>query len=47
VYVDGAAVTTAVTVGAHPIPEGCFGFAYVAPVIVGATACDLTIMVKG
>jgi hypothetical protein len=47
IYVDGAAVTTAVTVGAHPIPEGCFGFAYVAPIIVGAASCDLTVTVKG
>lgn len=47
IYVDGSAVTTAVTVGAHPIPDGCFGFAYIAPVIVGSTACDLTVTVKG
>lgn len=47
VYADGAAVVTAVTVGAHPIPEACFGFAYVAPVIVGAASCNLTVMVKG
>lgn len=47
IYVDGAAVTTAVTTGAHPIPDACFGFAHVAPVIVGATSCSLTVSVKG
>ena len=47
VYADGSAVTTALTVGAHPIPDACFGFAYVAPVIVGATTCAMTVSVKG
>lgn len=47
VYADGAAVTTAATVGAHPIPDACFGFGYVAPIIVGSTSCDLTVSVKG
>lgn len=47
IYADGAAVTTAVTVGAHPIPEACFGFAHVAPIVVGASACSLSILVKG
>lgn len=47
IYADGAAVTTAVTVGAHPIPEACFGMHFVAPVIVGAASCALTVMVKG
>lgn len=44
---DGAAVTTAVTVGAHPIPDACFGFPYLAPVIVGATTCAMTVTLKG
>lgn len=44
---DGSAVTTAVTNGAHPIPDACFGFAYIAPVIVGATTCAMTVSVKG
>lgn len=47
IYADGAAVTTAVTVGAHPLPDACFGMHYVAPVIVGATTCAMTVMVKG
>ena len=47
VFSDGAAVTTAVVVGAHPIPEACFGFGYVAPVIVGAASCTLSVLVKG
>lgn len=47
IYADGSAVTTAVTVGAHPIPEACFGFAHVAPVIVGAATCSLAVLVKG
>lgn len=47
VYADGSAVTTAVTVGAHPIPDACFAFRYVAPVIVGASTCDMTVSLKG
>jgi hypothetical protein len=47
VYADGSAVTTAVTVGGHPIPDACFGFAYIAPVVVGATTCAMTISIKG
>jgi len=47
VYADGNAVTTALTVGAHPIPDACFGFQYVAPVIVGGTTCAMTVSVKG
>lgn len=47
IYADGAAVTTAVTVGGHPIPDACFGFAHVAPVIVGSTSCSLSVLVKG
>jgi hypothetical protein len=47
IYVSGAAVTTAVTVGAHPIPDACFGFPYLAPIISGATACGMTVPMKG
>jgi hypothetical protein len=47
VYADGSALTTAVTVGAHPIPDACFGFGYVVPVVVGATTCAMTVSVKG
>lgn len=47
IYADGSAVTTSVTVGAHPIPDACFGMHYVAPIVVGATTCAMTVMVKG
>jgi hypothetical protein len=47
VYADGSGVSTAVTDGAHPIPDACFGFGYVVPVIVGATTCAMTVSVKG
>jgi len=47
IYSDGTAVTTAVTVGAMPIPDACFGFPYVAPVISGATTCAMTVPMKG
>ena len=46
-YVDGSAVTSSVTVGAQPIPDACFGFQYVAPIIVGAASLPLTVSVKG
>jgi hypothetical protein len=47
VYSDGAAVTTAVSVGCHPVPDACFAFPYVAPVLVGGTSAVLTIFLKG
>lgn len=47
IYVNGSAVTTAVTIGAHPIPDACFGFPYVAPIIVGAAACAMSVPMKG
>ena len=47
VYSGDSAVTTPVIVGAHPIPDACFGFHYIAPVIVGATTCAMTVAVKG
>lgn len=47
IYSDGAAVTTAVTVGAHPVPDACFSFPYVVPVIAGGTACSMTVTLKG
>lgn len=47
IYADGSAVTSAVTVGALPIPDACFGFPYVAPVISGAASCSMTVCVKG
>lgn len=47
IYADGSAVTTAVTVGAHPIPDACYGFQHIAPVVVGATSVALTVCVKG
>lgn len=47
IYADGSAVTTAVTVGAHPVPDACFAFPYVAPVLVGGTSAVLTVSLKG
>lgn len=47
IYADGSAVTTAVVVGAHPIPDACYGFNFVAPIIVGATTMAATITLKG
>jgi hypothetical protein len=47
VYADGAAVTTAVTVGIHPVPDACFAVNHVVPVVVGATTCAMTVMAKG
>jgi len=47
VYADGSALTTAVTVGVHPIPDALFGVAYVCPVITGATTMAMTVSVKG
>jgi len=47
VYADGAAVTTAVTVGVHPIPDACFALPFVVPVIAGGTTCAMTVSLKG
>ena len=47
VYADGAAVTTAVTVGAHPIPDACVGCGYIAHVVVGTSGCTSVVSVKG
>lgn len=47
IYADGTAVTSSVTVGAQPVPDACFSFPYVAPVIIGGTSCSMTIVVKG
>jgi hypothetical protein len=46
-YSSGAAVTSAVTVGIHPVPDACFAVNYVVPVIAGATTCAMTVMAKG
>ena len=47
VFADGSAVTTAVTVGAHPFPDATFGCHTVVPVVSGATSMSATITVKG
>lgn len=47
IYADGSAVTTAVTVGAMPVPDACFSFPYVVPVISGGTTCSMTVTLKG
>lgn len=47
VYSDGAAVTTSLTVGVHPIPDACFGLPFVVPVVSGGTTCAMTVVLKG
>jgi len=47
IYADGSAVTTAVTVGCQPVPDACFAFPYVAPVLVGGASAVLTVSLKG
>jgi hypothetical protein len=47
IYADGSAVTTALTVGIHPIPDACFALPFFAPVVAGATTCAMTVCVKG
>lgn len=47
IYADGAAVTTALTIGVFPVPDACFAANYVVPVVSGATTCAMTVMAKG
>jgi hypothetical protein len=47
IFADGAAVTSAVTVGILPVPDACFAVNYVVPVVVGGTTCAMTVMAKG
>ena len=47
VYADGAAVTTAVTVGVLAIPDACFALPFIAPVVTGTSACTMTVCLKG
>ncbi len=47
IYADGSAVTTAVTVGVHPIPDACFAVNFVVPIVTGGSTCAMTVMSKG
>jgi hypothetical protein len=47
IYSDGAAVTTAVTVGIMPVPDAVFAVNYAVPIVVGGTTCGMTVMAKG
>jgi hypothetical protein len=47
IYASGAALTTAVVVGVHPVPDACLSVNYVVPVVAGATTCAMTVMAKG
>lgn len=47
IYEGGALVTTAVTVGVHPIPDACFACNFVVPVVTGGSTCAMTVMSKG
>ena len=47
IFSNGAAVTTAVTVGAHPFPDSTYGCHTIVPVIAGAATMTSTVTVKG
>lgn len=49
IYADGTAVTTAVTLGIHAVPDEAFAVPFVAPVLLsgGSTSMSLTVMAKG
>jgi hypothetical protein len=47
IYSDGSAVTTAVTVGIHPIPDAAFAVPFVVPVLSNGTTIAMTVMRKG
>jgi hypothetical protein len=49
IFADGSAVTSAVTVGAIPIPDACFGFPWIAPIVSsgGTTTVSMNVCVKG
>ena len=47
IYNDGAAVTTAITVGIMPVPDAAFAVNYAVPIVVGGTTCAMTVMAKG
>jgi hypothetical protein len=48
VYADGSALSTAVTVGVHPVPDACYAANFVVPVIISsASTCAMTVMAKG
>jgi|688.fasta_scaffold01126_35 hypothetical protein len=44
---SGAAVTSAIVVGAIPFPDQTFALPFVVPVVVGATSCSMTVCLKG
>lgn len=47
IYSSGAAVTSAVTVGAIVMPAACEPFPFVVPVVSGGTTCAMTVVMKG
>lgn len=47
IFSGGNAVTTALTVGAHPFPDATFGCHTVVPVVNGISSVDATITIKG
>ena len=47
IYESGSAVTTALTVGIHPIPDACFASPFVFPIVTGGTTCAMTVGLKG
>jgi hypothetical protein len=47
IYSDGSAVTTAMTVGIHPVPDAAFAVPYVTPILSNGTTSQMTVMAKG
>jgi hypothetical protein len=47
IYADGSPVTTAMTVGVHPLPDATFAVNFVIPVLSNGTTCSMTVMAKG
>lgn len=47
VFANGSAVTTAVTVGAHPFPDSAYGCHTIVPVVTGAATMASTVTIKG
>lgn len=46
-YASGAAVTSAVVVGAVVMPDAVFALPFVVPVVSGGTSCAMTVCMKG
>lgn len=47
IFSSGAAVTSAVTVGAINLPDAVYPFPFLVPVVSGGTTCAMTAVLKG